>query len=79
MEATFLWLGSWCTEHIRSVNLCMDEKSECLLCTLSILHIQAQIQATFWRLGSWRTEHIRSVHDMHQVTTGKPIFSNWFL
>ena len=70
MEATFWQLVSWCTEHIRSVNLGIDTQSECLLCSLSILHLKAQMESTFWRLGSWCTEHIRSVHDMHRVTTG---------
>ena len=29
------------------------------LCTLSIVHIYAQLEATFWWLGSWCNEHIR--------------------
>ena len=40
-------MGSWCTEHKSSG-------------TLSILHIQVQMEATFFRLGTWYTAHIRS-------------------
>ena len=62
MEATFGWLGSLCTEHIRSVNLGMDGQSELLLCTLSVLHIKSQMEATFGRLGFLCTAHIMSVN-----------------
>ena len=47
MEATFGRLGSWCTEHKRSVSLGTDGQSEWLLPTLSLLHIYAQMEASF--------------------------------
>ena len=37
-ESHFWRLGSWYTEHVRSVNLGMVWKSESLLCTLNMLH-----------------------------------------